>query len=125
MTILLFFAAAFIAAFFLWQYVFSVYETKAKLAPHKTAYFIGENVSLRVEPLNSFGKCAPLRKVTANIEITKGKDLISVKRLSEDEFELKTLAEGTAEIEVESRFSRQKEILKIKIVSKEDEKKHN
>ncbi len=122
MTILLFFAAAFIAAFFLWQYVFSVYETKAKLTPHKTAYFIGEEVSLRLEALNSSGKRAPYRKAKASAEIIRGKNLISIKRCAENEFKLKTLAEGTAEIEIASEFSREKEIVKIKIVSGKNEK---
>lgn len=67
-----------IAAYFLKQYVFNIYEVTFSLSP-KALYADGES-SVRIEavPVNAFGFRAPLRKVAVVFEIVEGKDLVEI-----------------------------------------------
>ncbi|MCU7491916.1 MAG: hypothetical protein ACM3UR_11775 [Bacteroidota bacterium] len=67
-----------IAAYFLKQYVFNIYEVTFSLSA-KALYADGES-TIRIEavPVNAFGFRAPLRKVAVVFDIMEGKDLVEV-----------------------------------------------
>jgi hypothetical protein len=107
--------AVFATAFFSWQYLFSVYETVAKLSPRKTLFHTGENATLIVESLNSLGKRAPFRKVSAQVNVSQGEKSIKIIRKSENVFTLEFIEEGEVTINIGTNFSPYNQILKIKI----------
>lgn len=67
-----------IAAYFLKQYVFNIYEVSFTLSP-KALYADGES-TIRIEavPVNAFGFRAPMRKVAVVFDIMEGKNLVEV-----------------------------------------------
>ncbi len=73
-TVLIFIAVV----FFLWQYVFQIYEVRFQL--NSDVYFANEASEIKIVavPLNSFGYKAPFRKVKTEYRIEKGKDLVKV-----------------------------------------------
>ena len=75
---LLLFLVSVIAAFFLYMYVFNIYEVEVSVNPREL--FADGKSTLKIEavPLNSFGKRAPFRNVSAEFNFTEGSDLVSV-----------------------------------------------
>lgn len=75
--LILFFVSV-IAAFFLYMYVFNIYEVEVSVYPREL--FADGKSTLKIEavPLNSFGKRALFRNVSADFNFTAGKDLVSV-----------------------------------------------
>ncbi len=104
----------FLVAFFLWQYVFSIYETKTIFSPQKEIYSVGDEIILSVQPLNSFGNKAPLRKVRASIA-TDNNEAVKIKTLDEDKFLIKFLKDGKVKIKLSTKYSVQKELIEFEV----------
>ena len=67
-----------LAAYFLKQYVFNIYEVTFSLSP-KALYADGEStIKVEAVPVNAFGFRAPLRNVAVVFDIMEGKDLVEV-----------------------------------------------
>ena len=69
-------AAVVILFFFLWQYVFTVYEVKSEVNRFKLSGN-SEKVEINVFPVNAFGKKAPLREIGAEFIVIQGDSLIN------------------------------------------------
>jgi len=64
--------------FFLWQYVFNIYEVRYDIKPD-AMYADNESVvEITCVPLNSFGFRVPLRSVEADYEVVEGADIVEV-----------------------------------------------
>lgn len=74
-----------VISLFLYMYVFNIYEVDFSVAPGEL--FADGKSTVRIEtiPVNSFGRRAPFRKVSAGFEIVGGKDLITVITKDENE----------------------------------------
>ncbi|MGE5352887.1 MAG: hypothetical protein ACM3P0_12445 [Acidobacteriota bacterium] len=109
-----------IAAYFLKQYVFNIYEVTFSLSP-KALYADGES-TIRIEavPVNAFGFRAPLRKVAVVFDIMEGKDLIEVVNsdLPDGVLILKSRAgSGKVVIRARSEFQLLPAIIEIPVLS--------
>jgi len=69
MTVAVIITVFLLLSFFGWQYVFSIYEVKVAVVPEKVS--VGDRVSVRLIPLNSFGKKAPFRKVVEEVKVVE------------------------------------------------------
>ncbi|MEO8399702.1 MAG: hypothetical protein ABI550_07805 [Ignavibacteriaceae bacterium] len=67
-----------ILGFFIYQYIFSIYEVTYLIKPEKLFADNHSTVSILAEPLNSFGLKAPFRNSYTDFEITEGEELIEV-----------------------------------------------
>ncbi len=106
--------AVFLIAFLVWQYVFSIYETKTIFSPQKEIYSVGDEIILSVQPLNSFGKKAPLRKISARID-AENSEKVRINTLDENKFSIKFLKEGKVKIKLSTKYSAQKELLEFEV----------
>ncbi|MBI9073482.1 MAG: hypothetical protein JEY94_17905 [Melioribacteraceae bacterium] len=83
-TLLIGLGLAFVS-FFLWQYVFLIYEVTYKITPEEL-YFDNETImNIEVIPLNSFGKPAPFRSAPSKFFIDEGIDYIKIIETNENE----------------------------------------
>ncbi len=101
-------------SFFGWQYVFSIYEVKVAVVPEKVS--VGDRVSVRLSPLNSFGKKAPFRKVQEEVKIVKGAENIEVlPETTSEDFSFRAVLPGEVELHVASEVSLETNLVKINI----------
>jgi hypothetical protein len=65
-------------SFFLWQYVFSIYEVEIKVEPK--VIYADSNSMLTIEaiPINSFGKEILFREIECNFQFIEGRELVEV-----------------------------------------------
>ena len=92
----------------LWQYVLVVYEVRIDVTPNQLFADNTSSCTIKVVPLNSFGRVAPFRSASAKFEIESGEDLIIVLEKNEKEGMLKIQAlnnEGELVIFVNSKLS--------------------
>ncbi len=59
-----------------WLYLFNIYEIKIVVQPEYVIANDRGEVTVRVIPVNSFGKEAPFRKVKVQFQVEKGAELI-------------------------------------------------
>ena len=67
-----------IVSFCLWQYVFNIYEVEIGLEPKELFADDTSTLTVKVIPINSFGKRAPLRTVECIFQIIEGKELVDI-----------------------------------------------
>ncbi len=67
-----------IVSLLLYMYVFNVYEVNVIVTPAELFADGKSTVKIEAVPLNSFGKRAPFRNVSAEFEITEGKHLVTI-----------------------------------------------
>jgi hypothetical protein len=68
----------FIAGFFFYQYVFSIYEVTYNIHPDRLYADNKSSLIIEAVPLNSFGWRAPLRNSPSEFTIIEGTELIEV-----------------------------------------------
>lgn len=106
--------------FFLWQYVFSIYEVFYKTEPDHL--FVSSDAVLKIESvaINAFGFKAPLRKAPFSYEWEIGGDLIEiVEDRSESGYLLirsKTSA-GKAVLKVKGKYTLLPSLIEIRILA--------
>jgi len=61
-----------------YMYLFNIYEVNVSVSPSELFADGKSTVKIEAVPLNSFGKRAPFRQVSAEFEITEGKNLVSI-----------------------------------------------
>ncbi len=104
-------------SFFGWQYVFSIYEVKVAAVPGKVS--VGDKVSVRLIPLNSFGKKAPFRKVPEEVKVVKGAENIEVlPEVTSGNFSFRAVRQGEVELHVSSDVSLETNLIKINVSCK-------
>jgi len=106
--------------FFLWQYVFSIYEVFYKTEPEYL--YISGDAELKVEsvPLNALGFRAPFRNSPFTYEWESGKELVEiVKDASAEGFLIlkSTGRAGTAVLKVKGKFALLASIIEIRIAA--------
>lgn len=67
-----------VASFFLYMYVFNIYEVNVTVAPKELFADGNSMMKIKTVPLNSFGKQAPFRTSSAKFEVTGGKNLVTI-----------------------------------------------
>ncbi len=116
MTVTAIIAFLFIFSFVVWQYIFSIYETRVEVIPDKV--IVGDTAVVRLIPLNSFGKKAPLRKIEEKVKIAEGAENIEVLPTgSKTDFNFKGVHQGKITLYVSSEFSLETNLIKIDILS--------
>jgi hypothetical protein len=68
----------FIAGFFCYQYIFSVYEVTYKILPDRLYADNNSDLTIEAVPLNSFGIRAPFRNSPCEFKITEGAELVDI-----------------------------------------------
>ncbi|MGE5431757.1 MAG: hypothetical protein ACM3QX_11820 [Syntrophomonadaceae bacterium] len=109
-----------IAAYFLKQYVFNIYEVTFSLSP-KALYSDGEStVRIEAVPVNAFGFRVPLRKVSVVFDIMEGQELVEVVKsdLQDGIIVLKArTASGKVVVRARSEFQLFPSIIEIQVLS--------
>lgn len=73
-----------IAALFIYQYVFGIYEVIYSV-DHKKLFADNQSTTtIKVVPVNSFGWKAPFRTSSANFQITEGSELVEIIQLDKE-----------------------------------------
>lgn len=109
-----------LALFFLWQYVFSIYEVLYKMEPDHL--FVSSDSVLKIESVavNAFGFKAPFRKAPFTYEWEMGEDLIEiVEDKSESGYMVvrsKTLS-GKAVLKVKGKYTLLPSLIEIRILA--------
>ena len=98
----------FIAGFFSYHYIFSIYEVTFKVTPDKL--YADNNSTLIIEavPVNSFGWQAPFRNAYSEFTFNEGKDLIEIIFQDNSKGILKLRAKeksGKVSITIKSKYS--------------------
>ena len=68
----------FFLIFFLWQYVFNIYEVEIVFEPKELCADGNSIVRIQTLPINSFGHRIPFRTVACEFLLIEGKELIEV-----------------------------------------------
>ncbi len=100
-TIIISFAAFIIISIltFVWFYLFNIYEVKIHVVTESRILKTNEKIEINVIPLNSFGTHAFFRNISAEFEILKGSELITIKYISGSSIAIFSKGEqGNAEI---------------------------
>ena len=105
---------------FAWFYLFNIYETIVLVSPKLLTTSIYSKIGIKVVPLNSFGRRALLRKISAKFEIISGDSLIKIVEMIPDRMTLKSLGKiGKIEILITPIIGLFPSKIEIEIVSKE------
>ena len=84
---------------FAWFYLFNIYETRILVHPKSLIANFDSTIEINVIPLNSFGKRALLRNISAKFEIVSGDSLVKITEKISDKITLQTLGQlGEVEI---------------------------
>ena len=84
---------------FAWFYLFNIYETKILVHPKLLTTNIDSEIEINVIPLNSFGRRALLRNISAKFEIISGDSFVNVIERVSDKITLQSLGQvGKVEI---------------------------
>ena len=117
MTVAVIITVFLLLSFFGWQYVFSIYEVKVAVVPEKVS--VGDRVSVRLIPLNSFGKKAPFRKVVEEVKVVEGTENIDVlPETTSGNFSFRAVSQGKVELHISSGVSLETNLVKINISGK-------
>ena len=95
----------FLLSFFVWHFLFSIYEVKYKPSINEKELKCNSEISIQTVGINFFGWELPFRKIKSQIKIIEGNDLI--KLTQKDNFVIiKTLnREGKCIIKILPEFS--------------------
>ncbi|MDR3668475.1 MAG: hypothetical protein P4L35_16655 [Ignavibacteriaceae bacterium] len=97
-----------IAGFFIFHYIFNIYEVTFKISPDKLYADNTSTIFIEAVPVNSFGWKTPFRKSHVEFVIIEGNDLIDVLSLDNDGGIIKLKAKdkpGKVSISVKSIYS--------------------
>ena len=84
---------------FAWFYLFNIYETRVLVNPKLLTTNIDSKIEINVIPLNSFGRRALLRNISAKFEIVSGDSLVKIVERVSDKITLQSLGQvGKVEI---------------------------
>ena len=84
---------------FAWFYLFNIYETRILVHPKSLIANYDSAIEINLIPLNSFGKRALLRNISAKFEIVSGNSLVKISKKVSDKLTLQTLGQfGKVEI---------------------------
>lgn len=106
--------------FFLWQYVFSVYEVFYDTKPEHLYASGGEVMKIECVPLNALGFRAPFRTAPFSYKWESGRDLlqIAVDNSASGYLILKSAGkEGTAVLRVKGKYALLDSIIEIRILA--------
>ena len=78
---------------FAWFYLFNIYETRILVHPKLLIANFDSTIEINVIPLNSFGKRALLRNISAKFEIVSGDSLVNITEKNSDKITLQTLGQ--------------------------------
>lgn len=82
-----------------WFYLLNIYETRISVNPKSLTTNLNSKVVVKVVPLNSFGKRALLRNISARFEIISGASLVNVVEGNADKIILQSIGQlGKIEI---------------------------
>jgi len=98
----------FIAGFFFYQYVFSIYEVTYKIVPERLYADNKSNLIIEAVPLNSFGLRAPFRNSPSEFTISEGAELVEIVFIDKDKGIMKIKAKnnpGKVSITIKPKFS--------------------
>lgn len=109
-----------IILFFLWQYVFSIYEVFYKTEPEHLYTSADSVIKLEAVPLNALGFRAPFRNAPFTYEWESGRQLVEI---VEDRHEQGYLvlrsagSEGTVVIKIKGRYTLLPSLIEIRILA--------
>ena len=84
---------------FAWFYLFNIYETRILVHPKSLIANFDSTIEINLIPLNSFGRRALLRNISAKFEIVSGDSLVKITEKISDKITLQTLGQlGKVEI---------------------------
>ncbi len=84
---------------FAWFYLFNIYETRILVNPKSLTTHLDAKVVVKVIPLNSLGRRALLRNISARFEIISGASLVKNVERSSDKIIFQSLGQiGKVEI---------------------------
>jgi len=82
--------------FAIWYFFFNIYEVKVLAETNKT-FKAGENYSVRIFGINSFGKKIPFGKIESSLEFLSGSNLVQKISRKNGEIKLK-LKKGSGKV---------------------------
>lgn len=84
---------------FAWFYLFNIYEVKIYVNPKLLNSDLSSTFEIKVIPLNSFGRRALLRNISAKFEIVSGASLVKIVESASDKITLQSLGQlGKVEV---------------------------
>jgi hypothetical protein len=98
----------FIAGFFSYQYIFSIYEVTYNIKPDRLFADNKSNIIIETVPLNSFGWRAPLRNSPSEFAIIEGAELVEIVYVDKVKGIIKIKAKekpGKVSITIKPKFS--------------------
>ena len=78
---------------FAWFYLLNIYETRISVNPKSLTTHLEAKVVIKVIPLNSLGRRALLRNISARFEIISGASLVKIVESSSDKIIFKSLGQ--------------------------------
>ena len=100
-----------------WFYLFNIYETRILVNPESLNVNFDSTIEINVIPLNSFGRRAVLRRISARFELIEGDSLVMITKRISDQIILQSLSQvGKVEILVTPEVGLFPSIIEIEIV---------